>query len=496
MILLRRRFLQIGDRYMLEVALPGVEDERVTETRAASDSVANERLRRLRDVSLIDTLVHRRSRRFALGSELDGGALSYRSRHEAVPLSAEEEAVLVFAACGVTGFSLGELPYDRGKNPASGGGNIMVTPFARTISSADGVNSASLFLLNDDGGFQIRRPQAYPRDDLQGLADAARRGEFLDLYDRARIRLADRRPEILRQSPYVPPFNIWSTNIPGSTYFVLVSELTMLALTIIFLVLSEDMGFFLFDERNGYRPAGLKRFAKSKGGHLHNDPNDLRIGTILEFESYILELAAVEQGLMLQNLELATEALGLGGFPHYGAQKWQWFEALGFRMHDYSLVDLVRRGRIPTALMKVARKNPVIPHPIGLEVDGEVTIKPFCPPYYESMEEAVHAFVDSKYAKGRGVFADGSDASAWKDVPAVQAQVEKYSQANIDAVVAYCEYVHKTFGRFLGHFGPLRSLMAYQAHHVDTEFYDRFYKPGAYHDAHVDHFAQWHEGPT
>ena len=116
----------------------------------------------LEGVPLLDTIVRRRSRRFALGHDLDGGPLSYRSKHEPVPLSLEEEAIIVFAGSGITGFSLGELPYSRGKNPASGGGNIMVTPFARTISSADGVNSAILFVLNDDGAFQIRRP-AGPR---------------------------------------------------------------------------------------------------------------------------------------------------------------------------------------------------------------------------------------------------------------------------------------------------------------------------------------------
>jgi len=451
-------------------------------------------LRRLEQASLLDTIVGRRSRRFALGHHLDGGPLSYRSRHEPVPLSFDEEAVIVFAGTGPTGFSLGELPYARGEDPRSAGGNIMVSPFARTISSADGVNSAILFVLNDDGGFQIRRPQDYRRDEIPELVGLAERREFSQLYERSRIRVADARPEVPRDFPATPPFNIWSANVPGSTYFVLVSELTTLALTVLFLILGEDLGFYLFDEQNGYRPAGLKPFAKSKGGHLYDDPNDLRVGTILEAESYFLELAAVEQGLMLQNLELATDALGLGGFPHYGAQKWDWFHALGFMMQDFTLAQLINRGRIGTSLMNLVKKNPVIPHPIGLEVDGEVTVKPYCPPWYGSMEEAVHAFVDAKFAQGKGVFRDDSDHSALKDPSALGAGVDEYTQAEIDAVVAYCEYVHRTYGRFFGHFGPLRSLMAFQAHHIDTEFYDRFYKPGAYREAHKEHFAVWHDG--
>jgi hypothetical protein len=33
-----------------------------------------------------------------------------------------------------------------------------------------------------------------------------------------------------------------------------------------------------------------------------------------------------------------------------------------------------------------------------------------------------------------------------------------------------------------------------QAHHLDLEFYDRFFRPGAYLQAHADHMATWHGG--
>jgi len=191
-------------------------------------------------------------------------------------------------------------------------------------------------------------------------------------------------------------------------------------------------------------------------------------------------------------MQLAAEALGLGSFPHYGGQKWAWYEALGFRTEQFTFAKLLGRGRIATALMKAVGKNPSIPVPLGLEVDGTPVIKPYCPPWYGSMEEAVHAFVDAKFAEGTGLFRDGLAASAWKAPEEMQAGIGQYSQANIDAVVAYCEYVYGRYGRFLGTFGPLRNLMAFQVHHIDMEFYDRFYKPGAYTDAHRDHFALWH----
>lgn len=463
----------------------------MTTTDPTRQNIFDSRFEALDHLSLIDTIVKRRSRRFALGSELDGGPLSYRSTHEAVPLTAEEEAIIVFAGAGTNGYGLGDTPYSAGREPESSSGNILVSPFARTIASPDGINTAILFVLNDDGAFQIRRPQDYPRESLAELWELAERHQFVQLYERAKIRIADTRPEVLRRPPVTPPFNRWSTNVPGSTYFVLISDITPLVFSLGFFLLGEEMGFTVFDDRNHYRPAGLKRFMRSKGGHLHDDPNDSRVGAIIDFESYVMELIGVEQGLMLQNMQLAVEGLGLGGFPHFGAQKYQWFEALGFEMEDVSIAKLTRRGRVVTAAMNVLGKNPIIPHPLGLEVDGEITVKPYCPPWYGSMEEAVYAFVDSKYGKN-GLFTDGR-SGPWQDTAGVQAGIDHYSQANIDTVVAYAEYVYGEYGRFPGNFGPLRSLMAYQAHHVDLEFYDRFYEPGAYHDLHREHFARWHE---
>jgi hypothetical protein len=75
--------------------------------------------------ALLNTMINRRSRRFAPGMTLDGGPLSYRSKLAPQRLSEEEEAILAFAACGITGHALAELPYRAGKQKESGGGNIM-----------------------------------------------------------------------------------------------------------------------------------------------------------------------------------------------------------------------------------------------------------------------------------------------------------------------------------------------------------------------------------
>jgi hypothetical protein len=52
----------------------------------------------------------RRSRRFGLGLSIPSGPLQFKSQHQPVPLSELEQAVLVSALTGVTGWNYG-IPF-------------------------------------------------------------------------------------------------------------------------------------------------------------------------------------------------------------------------------------------------------------------------------------------------------------------------------------------------------------------------------------------------
>jgi hypothetical protein len=108
------------------------------------------------------------------------------------------------------------------------------------------------------------------------------------------------------------------------------------------------------------------------------------------------------------------------------------------------------------------------------------------------MEEAVLAFVDFKYGEGTGIFRDGGAATGWRDGAAVQAAIPRYSDRAIAATIAYCEYVYNRYGRFPANSGPFRTILAYQAHHLDPDFYERFYGPGGLTDSQRDHQTAWH----
>jgi hypothetical protein len=427
--------------------------------------------------SLLDALLARRSRRFGKGMRLNGGPLAYESAHEPAPLSLEEEAALAFAACGITGYTMAELPYDSGNVAEAGGGNIIMNFVGRTVFSADAAHLVTVFVLNDDGVWLLKRPQDYPRLEVAELVKAAREQRLVDLYEKSRVRIADQRLDVPREPPFVPPFNKWSANVRGTTYFLPIAELSGLFINVLLAAFSEEVAYSVVDERNNFQSAGVAKFARSKGGYLHDNLAEGRVATVSYLDTLMYEFAAVEQGAMLQNLALVTAALGLGGFPHLASHPFGWFQALGFRMTDIPFSRTIGAGPVMKGLLRVLKKDIPIPTAVGLERDGQVLIKPFCPPYYRNMEEAVLAFVDYKYAQGRGTLRDGGAATNWQDGAMVQAGIPRYSDQTISATIACCEYLYSRYGRIPATNGPFRTLMAYQAHHLDADFYQKFYRP-------------------
>jgi hypothetical protein len=433
----------------------------------------------LEQFPLIEALLRRRSHRFAKGSYLNGGPLEYRSKREAEPLTLDEEAVLAFAAGGMNGYAFGELPYQSGDWRNAGGGNMMIHFLGRTIASPDAAHLVTLFVINDDGVWMMKRPQDFATEEIPGLVEQAQRHQWTSLYEQTRVKIADERVDVPRDVPFIPPINKWSVNLPATTYMVPINEISGVAINLLLAALSEDYAYYIVDERNKYRSAGLSKFAKSRGGHLHDSPHDRRVFSISFLETWLSELAAIEQGSMLQNLGLATQALGLGGFPHFAAHPYGWYEALGFRIEQIPNSRLMGANRKLTEQLQAFGQDAPMPTAVGLERDGEILIKPFCPPYYKNMEEAVLAFVDYKYAAGTGTFRDGGVRAGWRDGKRIQAGIPRYSDRTIDAVIAYCEYVHRRYGRFPTANGPFRMVLAYQAHHIDPDFYDKFCREGS-----------------
>jgi hypothetical protein len=423
----------------------------------------------LAGISWLDTLLGRRSRRFGRGMKMAAGPLAYTSKHPPQPLTEEEEATLAFAAAGVTGYALADLSFARGE-----GGTIMNGLVGRTVSSGDGIQAVALFVINDTGAWLVKRPRDLAPSEVEELIRLAGEKSFLEIYRRSRVRVQASRVA----PPKEPMFNIncnrWSAHAPGTTCFLPVNDLTFLYINGLLEIFNETTAAFMLDERASFRPAGLASFARSRGGHLEDNPAAGRLGTIELVERLVTEFVTVEQGMMLQNLGLMTQALGLGGFPNFANHEFGWFQALGFRMGEMPASQYLGASRLVSLGMKLLKKDQNVPFPIGLEVDGQPVLKAYCPPYFPSMAAAVRAVVA---AKTDAVCLAGK--TAWANAGAVSGDFPPISEQAIAATIAYCEYIWSRYGRFPAYLAPFRTVVAFQACHLDVEFYDKFYAPEA-----------------
>jgi hypothetical protein len=362
----------------------------------------------------------------------------------------------------------------------------------RAVASPDAINTVSVFVTNDEATYLLKRPQDFALDEIPTLVELARREDLVELYRRGRIKIADGRAAPPVEPGYNFNINRWALYAPGSTYFLPVEEMTAIYINAMLEAFDEEMAIFVVDERANFRPAGISRFAQSKGGHLNNDASSGRMATIQAIEASLAEACAIEQGMVLQNLALMSQALGLGGYPNFARHEFGWFQALGFRMGEMPASQYLGANRlISTALRLLGRDQPV-PYPLGLERGGEILLKPLCPPYYPSMEAAVHEFVERKFGP-QGVFRGGASASGWREPEEKTAGIPAPSEAAIEATVAYCEYIYDRYERFPAYSAPFRTVLGHQATHVDMDFYDRFYHPDALSETQRQHTEGRHD---
>jgi len=435
---------------------------------------------------LLDALLGRRSRRFGRGMQIGGGPLAYASPHPPQPLTELEEALIVFAACGLTGFALADLDYATGQ-----GGNMLAGLFGRTIASPDAVDAVSLVVTNDEATYLIKRPQDFAPAEIPALVQLAQDHNFLELYRCLRVKIADG-----RAAPPVKPgfnFNInkWALYAPGSTYLLPINSMTAAYINVLLEAFDPSMGLYGIDERNLFQPAGIAKFAKSRGGTLDDNLTSGHVFTIQAVEQALVESISIEQGMLHQNIALMAQALGLGGFPNFARHEYGWFEALGFRMGSMPGSRYVGANRLLSFILGLLGRDQPFPYPLGLEREGSVLLKPFCPPYYPSMKDAVEALVAFKYG-ARGMRMNDSGTTDWQSPGSITARIPRPSDSAIAATIAYCEYIFSRYGRFPAYTAPFRTMLGYQATHVDIDFYDRFYTPNALTETQRQHQVRWH----
>ena len=112
-----------------------------------------------------------------------------------------------------------------------------------------------------------------------------------------------------RDFPAYLDSNRFLSNLPGTTIMFPVVDLSRQYINGMMYLLTQPDGArpVIVDDRNFYRPAGVKKWIKS--GFLNNDIK-LPLGTLWSMRTQI------EADLLLQNLMLTADAMGLGAWIH------------------------------------------------------------------------------------------------------------------------------------------------------------------------------------
>jgi hypothetical protein len=429
-------------------------------TTTAAESGA---LQELAAFPLLEALHGRRSRRFALGDEIPDGPLAYKSRHDPMPLSDLERMLVLSAMGGTTGWHYSITRHERYAPHMS---NYSAGAAGRTFPSAAGFHTVELFFTDDSGTY------FFPTRDAGALVDPAVEEvtpELMFERHRDRIRkLSDARLHLPAKEPYMEGHNTWCANVPGSLLVIPVADLAQHALAIFcFLV---QNGISVYDDLNDRRIPGIEEFS---------DLVDLEEPMPLTFfDQYTISEAVAELATSCYAGVLMLQAMGLGGWMFDGIDRFTVLGASG----DPEVPGLGFR-------YDTDERWP-LPNPTGLEGVYEA----YCPPHYRDMSAAVDAFAERKFGAG-GPY-NRATPGAWSDSPGVRGSAQRHDERFKACVTTQAQYIFDTFGKFPATVPSLMILNYVQAHHLDVEFYDRFFKPGAYLHTHAEHMERWHGRST
>jgi hypothetical protein len=395
-----------------------------------------------------------------MGAEIPDGVFAYKSKQEPMPLS-ELEKLLVVAACG--GNTAWHNLIYRGQVYAPHLSNYAGAAGGRVFPSAAGFHTSQTFFTDDDGLYLLEMR------DAPAFAERAGDGslnldEFVSNVKKHVRKLHDGRLKIPAEVPFAEAHNTWVFNKPSTLLVIPVGDLSQHVLFNLLYMLQN--GLVLYDDVHKQAIPGLEQF---------KDIVDVDNTWPITFvEQWSLSELTVELAASCYAGVLMLQAMGLGGWMFNGVDPFSMLGAsgdpdvpgLGFRYDE--------NERWP------------YPNPTGLES----VMEGYCPPHYPDMRAAVDAACERKFGPGGPFHPD--TPGPWKDSPKVRSAAIVHDERFKECVSLQAQYVYDTFGKFPGTVPSMFLIMYVQAHHLDLDFYDRFYEPGAYLKTHADHVKQWH----
>jgi hypothetical protein len=414
------------------------------------------------DYKFMDALFERRSRRFGLGMEIEKGPLQFKSKHDPVPLTELEEALIVWNGLGIKNINLSDFPPHVGLD-------LEMQFTSKTIPALGDVHRTELFYTNDEATYMVKMhdKEAHDFRGLEALSRYDRVDKILELFLESRIKLEDKRADLPSKPPGLAGHNLWNVNKPGTTLFMPVTDLSACIINLLFFYMRPDHRFNFVDELHNLRLPNTDKWLES--GFLDKGKRMPLVEAELRFANGYI----AEQAFMGQNMVLTLQTLGLGGWLFSGFASMfmlggtPFNKGLGFRF--------------ATPEIKGDTGNP---NPVAVGKDG--LFQAYCPPYYKDMGEAVEAFNDAKWSNWE------SHTMPYLNPEGVLGEVERPNKDEIQVVKDICNYIYDTYGRFPAFSDPMFLRFMVQAHHSDLDFYDEYYPPGAYTENHKNHFKLWH----
>jgi hypothetical protein len=408
----------------------------------------------------IEALLGRRSRRFFMGAEIPDGVLAFKSRKKPMPLD-QLEKLLVVSACGGN-TSWHHMIY-RAARYAPHLSNYAGAAGGRVFPSSAGFHTSQTFFTDDEGVYLL------PMRDAPAFADRAADGgldlgAFVDNVRQSVRKIQDGRLRFPAEVPYTEPHNTWVFNQPATLVVIPVGDLSQQVLLNLCYMLQN--GLVLYDDIHKCSIPGIEKF----GGMV----DTANVWPVTFVEQLSLAELTVELATSCYAGALMLQAMGLGGWMFDGADPFAMLGAsgnpevpgLGFRY------DLDERWPYP--------------NPTGLPG----VMEGFCPPHYPDLRAAVEALCERKFGSGGPFHPD--TPGVWKDSRKVRSAAIVHDEGFRDCVAHQAQYLFDTFGKFPATVPSMFVLMYLQAHHLDLEFYDEYYQPGAYLKTHAEHLARWH----
>jgi hypothetical protein len=425
------------------------------------------------------------------GSSISAGSLSWTSTEQHAPLTELEEAVLI-SLTGSTGLTMPDRPLvdPRNGEPIMSKPNLNMT--GRAAGSPDNAQGTHFFMINDSGTYFLRKlppptdPDSAVFSEKNLLARAAE----------AKVQLSDRRMDVAEGKRDFPAYldsNRFLSNQPGTTIFFPVVELSRQYINGLMYLLTQPAGArpTIVDDRNFYRMAGVKKWVES--GFLNKDIK-LPLGTLWSMRTQI------EADLLLQNLMLTADSMGLGAWIHatiappvlLGDPKFRktYGPMLGFdwTTPKWKPIDALR-WMVP--LPKYADLRATC---VGLRHKGEHLIKAMCPPHYDTMADAVDAVIADKFGPD-GIY---TDEALFERIfrgefgDQYLSEASNYAADVIACARDICTYIYETHGRFPAHCDTIHVPGVWlQTHHVEQGYYEQYFQHGLT-EAHRQHDERWH----